>query len=202
MLPSSPTWFPEVNEPQTSMTPPDLAFLLGAGHQSVCPPLTLTCLFSCLPPLPHSPPASCPPLLLPSLPRLRPTILTSLASSPLPLLSPYFCPPPIDIALDYYFSPPFAFSPPVLSPSHSSLSPADSAWISVLRRHMTISPIGSPPPPMSSYRLAPFPAKSRGALRRPPGRPLRHAAPLLLHAGLDPLLTPGEPIGTLRGLPV
>lgn len=56
---------------------------------------------------------------------------------------------------------------------------------------MTISLIGSPSPPMSSYRLAPFPAKSRPAVpaRAPLRCPLRgtllHSAPLLLHAGLD-----------------
>lgn len=56
---------------------------------------------------------------------------------------------------------------------------------------MTISLIGSPSPPMSSYRLAPFPAKSRPAvpahapLRRPLRGTLRHSAPLLLDTGLD-----------------
>ncbi|RXN25093.1 hypothetical protein ROHU_015381 [Labeo rohita] len=56
---------------------------------------------------------------------------------------------------------------------------------------MTISLIGSPYPPMSSYRLAPFPAKSRPAvparapLRRPLRGTLRRSAPLLLDAGLD-----------------
>lgn len=106
------------------------------------------------------------------------------------------------IALDYSFLSLFSLSflrPPLppsffslfLSLSHSSLSPADSAGISIHRDHMTISPIGSPPPPMSSYRLAPFPAKSRparaalAALRRPSGWAVRNAAPLLFHAGLD-----------------
>lgn len=200
------------------------------------PSLTLTWLplFLCLPPLlsicsltPHSPPASCTLLFLPTLQHLRPTILTNFEPLACHCLShslrpsfPYFCfcsvtsPPSLFIpyiSLDYSFLCFFSFpSPslcPVLSLSHSSLSPADSSWISVHRDHMTISPIGSPPPPMSSYRLAPFPAKSRRAalasLCRPSGRAVRHAAPLVLYAGLDLFwrmtpccpLKPGEPIG-------
>ncbi|KAF6736915.1 hypothetical protein FQA47_006501 [Oryzias melastigma] len=56
---------------------------------------------------------------------------------------------------------------------------------------MTSSPIGSPPAPMSSHRLAPFPAKPRpagaalAALRRPAGRAARSTASLLLHSGLE-----------------
>ncbi|MEQ2203963.1 hypothetical protein XENOCAPTIV_005797 [Xenoophorus captivus] len=67
-----------------------------------------------------------------------------------------------------------------------------SAGISVYRDHMTISPIGFPALPMSSHRLAPFPAKSRPAgaalttLCGPWGRSELKAAPLLFHAGLGP----------------
>jgi len=115
------------------------------------------------------------------------------------VFAPYICSllsrrSPYTLLLIILFFTPLSPSPPlcpVLSLSHSSLSPADSAEVSVYRDHMTISPIGSPPPPMSSYRLAPFPAKSRpagaalAALRRPSGRAVHNAAPLLLHAGLD-----------------
>ncbi len=79
-----------------------------------------------------------------------------------------------------------------LSPLTLSLSPlTDFKGISIHWDHMTISLIGSPSPPMSSYCLAPFPAKSRPAVpaRAPLHRPLRgtllRSAPLLLDAGLD-----------------
>lgn len=127
------------------------------------------------------------------------------------------------IALDYSFLH-FSFSPspslcPVLFLSHSFLSPADSTGISVHWDHMTISPIGSPPLPMSSYQLAPFPAKSRpvgaalATLCRPSGWAVCNSAPLLFHTGLDLSLlqahTPtyirpccslnsGEPIGKFK----
>lgn len=168
--------------------------------------------------VPHSPSASCTLLLLPTLQHLRPTILTSfeyflpnVVTPPqhyLHHLLPYFCfllcrtsvlsstHPCTLLLIILFFTflslPPPPLCPVLLSLSHSSLSPADSAGISVHRDHMTISPIGSPPPPMSSYRLAPFPAKSRpvGAalttMRRPSGWAVHNIAPLLFHAGLDP----------------
>lgn len=111
------------------------------------------------------------------------------------------------IALDYSSLHPVPLSPspsssfpsspprlPYLSLLLTPLStPADSAGISIHRDHMTISPISSPPPPMSSYSLAPFPAKSRPAgaaalatLRGPRVGSEHHAASLLFHAGLGP----------------
>lgn len=78
-----------------------------------------------------------------------------------------------------------------LSPLTLSLPLTDSKGIFIHWDHMTISLIGSPSPPMSSYRLAPFPAKCRPAvpahapLRCPLRGTLRRSAPLLLDTGLD-----------------
>lgn len=80
----------------------------------------------------------------------------------------------------------------VLSHTLSLSILTDSKGIFIHWDHMTISPIGSPPPPMSSYRLAPFPAKSRPAVwarsamcHSPHYWTLHHPLPLLLDAGLD-----------------
>lgn len=146
-------------------------------------------------------PASCTLLLLSSLQSLcSPPILTNFGSVSLAPHSFFFFsslfPPHLSLSLSFpLLLPPSLLFCPSPTLFHSFLSPADSEGISFHRDHMTISRIGSPPPQMSSFRLAPFPAKSRPATRtwtltrtplhRPPGRPLLHPLQILLHAGLD-----------------
>lgn len=173
--------------------------------------LTLTWLFSSVShlasvlPTPPSPSHSFSILHLPSQPPPSRTMPTNHSSLFWPLLIchlfAFFCfnscsfSPRASLLIYSFSSLLSLFSPfplaPVLSLSHSALSPADRSEITFHRDHMTSSPIGSPPTPMSSHRLAPFPAKPRparaalAALRRPARRTAHNAASLLLHPGLE-----------------